>query len=352
MNKKTKELTMNKLTKIGLTALAGSLATVAGAQAGAISVGGGADITWTKEQSNSSSSGQSVTGNPLGWKNNLTFSYGGELDNGISWSANAYNSDAQALTSSNITFDLAGMGTLVIDNGAGGMGLDALDDKMPSAWEEAWDTGIDTGIRTVTGIHGSAAVSWTTPADMLPAGTSIKIAYTPRADGGGMQGDKGASGPANSNDKGDGMDINVSMAPVDGLGLFVGYSEVEQSQGDDALQGTYGFTYAVGPVSFGAQRSYISYENGATYTTVNYYENTNWAVAFNVNDNLSISYAEYESEEHLGHTGGQTAETDSLQLAYNLGGATLKIADTETSDHAYAAGAETSGTTVALSLAF
>jgi hypothetical protein len=343
---------MNKLTKIGLTALAGSLATVAGAQAGAISVAGGADITWTKEASNTTSTGQSVTGNPLGWKNNLTFSYGGELDNGISWSANAYNSDAQALTSSNITFDLAGMGTLVIDNGAGGMGLDALDDKMPSAWEEAWDTGIDTGIRTVTGIHGSAAMSYTTPADMLPSGTSIKIAYTPRADGLGMQADKGASGNTTAANYQDGWDLNVSAAPVDGLSVFAGYSERDRSDGDEELQGTYGFTYAVGPVSFGVQKSYLNYDKGTAYTTVNYYENTNWAVAFNVNDNLSISYAEYESEEHLGHTGGQTAETDSLQLAYNLGGATLKIADTETSDHAYLAGAETSGTTIALSLAF
>jgi len=35
---------MNKLTKIGLTALAGSLATVAGAQAGAMTVSGGSNV--------------------------------------------------------------------------------------------------------------------------------------------------------------------------------------------------------------------------------------------------------------------------------------------------------------------
>ena len=44
---------MDKLTKIGLTALAGSLAAIAGANAGSLSVSGGSDITWLKTSSNS-----------------------------------------------------------------------------------------------------------------------------------------------------------------------------------------------------------------------------------------------------------------------------------------------------------
>ena len=141
---------MNKLTKVGLTALAGSLAAVAGANAGSLTVSGGSDITWLSKTGNTTSSTDANTGNPIGWKNNITFGASGELDNGISWSANAYNSDAQALTSSNITFDLGGMGSLLIDNGAGGAGLDALDDKMPTAWEETHGTGINSGAVTVS----------------------------------------------------------------------------------------------------------------------------------------------------------------------------------------------------------
>jgi outer membrane protein OmpU len=343
---------MNKLTKVGFTALAGSLATIAGVQAGEMSVSGGATITWSERQSNATSAAQSVTGNPLGWTNNLTWSGSGEMDNGISYTLTAYQSDAQALTSSNISFDLNGMGTMVIDNGAGGMGIDALDDKMPSAWEEAWDTGVDTGIRTVSGIHGSAAISYTTPADMLPGGTQVKLSWTPVADGGGLQSDKGSSGPATSGEAKSGTDINITMAPIDGFSAFIGYSDIGRHRVDDALQGTYGFTYAVGPVSFGYQKSYISYERGVESTTVNYYENDNWGVAFNVNDNLSVSYAEYESEEHLGITGGQTADVESIQLAYNIGGATVKVASTEVSDARYVAGATSEGFTAALSLAF
>ena len=66
---------MNKLNKIGISALCGSLAAILAANAGELTVTGGADVTWT------SLSGQ-VTGNPLGIGSNFGFSGSGELDNG------------------------------------------------------------------------------------------------------------------------------------------------------------------------------------------------------------------------------------------------------------------------------
>jgi hypothetical protein len=47
-NIKYKELTMNKLAKIGASALCGSLAAVASAQAGEMSISGGATATWSQ----------------------------------------------------------------------------------------------------------------------------------------------------------------------------------------------------------------------------------------------------------------------------------------------------------------
>jgi len=348
---------MNKLTKVGLTALAGSLTAITGANAGSMSFAGGANLTWTNHDSNPTA-GDDQVGNPIGWSNNLTVTGSGELDNGISWTANAYQSDAQALTSSNINFDLGGVGSLLVDNGAGGAGLDALDDKMPTAWEETWDAGTLAGAQTVTGVHGSASLTYTLPTDMLPLGTKIRLAYTPKADGGSLQSDKGVSGNLGSG-KGSGQDITIEMTPTDGLYVFAGYSEVEQDDpgtagldgGDDQMHGTYGFTYSMGPMVVGIQQAYKSQDKGTT-TTVMYYDNVNWGVAFNVNDNLSISYAEFESEEHLNSTGGQTLEIDSIQLAYNMGGATLKVADTSVTDADYTAAAETDTTVVAISLAF
>ena len=355
---------MNKIYKIGLTALAGSLASIVGANAGALSIAGGSDITWISKDSNTTAN-LGETGNPIGWKNNITFTGAGELDNGISWTANAYNSDAQALTSSNISFDLGGMGSLLIDNGAGGAGLDALDDKAPTAWEETHGTGSDSGVVTVTGVHGSASLTYTTPADALPMGTKVRIGYTPRSDGGGLQADLGTSGGATGNGAGDEMDITIEVNPSDMVSVYAGYAAKEtngKQSGNadgtgDVEEGTYGVTITAGAITAGIQQSYISNTNGGT-ASVGYYDNVNWGVAFNVNDQLSISYAEYESsEENLGSVGatvhsGQTLEIDSLQIAYNMGGATLKIADTSTSDNKYTAGSETDVMTVAVALAF
>jgi len=349
---------MNKLTKVGLTALAGSLAAIAGANAGSLTVSGGSDITWLSKTGNTTSSTDAETGNPIGWKNNITFGASGELDNGISWSANAYNSDAQALTSSNITFDLGGMGSLLVDNGAGGAGLDALDDKMPTAWEETHGAGLDSGAVTVTGVHGSASLTYTLPTDAMPAGTKIRVGYTPRRDGGGLQADMGTSG-ISANGNGSAYDITVEMSPVEGLAVFAGYAAIESNDpgltgsqgGHDQESGTYGAVFTAGAFEIGAQQAYISNNNGTT-TTVNYYDNVNWGIAFNVNDNLSLSYANFESEEALGTTGGQTLDMDSLQLAYNMGGATIKFANTDSSDTKYAAGADMEVNTVALALAF
>ena len=66
---------MNKLTKVGVSALCGSLAAVASAQAGEMTVTGGASMTYM-------SLTDEVTGNPLGMATGMTFTGTGELDNG------------------------------------------------------------------------------------------------------------------------------------------------------------------------------------------------------------------------------------------------------------------------------
>jgi len=343
---------MNKINKIGLTALAGSLAAIAGAEAGALTVSGGSNITY------SSQSGTNVaatdTGNPIGWQNNLTFGASGEIDNGWTWSANAYNTDAQALTSSNISFDMGGLGALLVDNGAGGAGLDALDGKLPSAFEEGWDMGATSGYDTVNGSNGSASLTWTSPADVLPLGTKIRLAYSPKRDGGGLQADKGFSGSAagaTSHIAEDSNDVTIQMSPVDGLSVYAGYAKVGQAGVDDIEEGTYGANFAMGAFEVGVQKTFESLDKGVT-TTVNYYENTSWGVAFNVNDNLSVSYSDYESDENLGAAGGQTLSIDSLQIAYNMGGATIVLAETDVDGTYYDSGSSNTMTTVAVKLAF
>ena len=66
---------MNNITKLGVSALCGSLAAVSAANAGDLSVTGGVDMSWI-------SMDDEVTGNPIGIGSNYTLAGSGELDNG------------------------------------------------------------------------------------------------------------------------------------------------------------------------------------------------------------------------------------------------------------------------------
>ena len=79
---------MINLRKVGLTALAGSLAAVS-AQAGEFAVSGGHVTTYTTGEAYNSAQG-------LGSKTNVNFSGSGELDNGWSVSTFVLVNDAQA----------------------------------------------------------------------------------------------------------------------------------------------------------------------------------------------------------------------------------------------------------------
>ena len=342
---------MNKLSKLGVTALCGSLAAVA-ANAGSMTVSGGAALTWTSE-------GGSVTGNPIGMKNNLTFGASGELDNGWTWSMNAYQSDANTLTSSNWSMNMDTLGTLSVDFGAGGSGLDALDDKMPTAWEETHGTGASSGVDTITGVHGSAHIQYKTPKIL---GTTLAVAWAPERDGGGLQADLGNSGDAD-NRYGRGIDaviqMNASLGTdiLSGLNLFVGASQLQTDNtdgGDDHYEGTAGFTYALGPVTVGMQKmgeATGSDVRGAT----GYYESLAYGVSFNVSDNIALSYGYYESTRDTNDGADSTTTTvdlESIQLSYTLGSLGIKLASTEVGNQNYSSGSTAEATTLAISLAF
>ena len=103
---------MNKLTKIGVSALCGSLASVASASAGTLGVSGGATATW------SSLSGQE-TGNPLGMNSALSFTGAGELDNGSTFTVTFNHTDQVAWSGAAIGLTVPGIGTFTVDNGTG-----------------------------------------------------------------------------------------------------------------------------------------------------------------------------------------------------------------------------------------
>ena len=166
---------MNKLTKIGVSALCGSLAAISAAKAGELSVSGGANMTHTKL-------GYGETGNPLGMASSMTFTGTGELDNGSTVTINIAHNDKNTYSASDVSIATPSMGTFTYDEG-GGTGIDRFDDKMPTAWEETNGTGVAAGFTTVSGVGGGTDIEWAMPADMLPDGVSAYISFSPKPDG-------------------------------------------------------------------------------------------------------------------------------------------------------------------------
>ena len=146
---------MNKLTKVGLSALCGSLASVA-ANAGTMEVLGGATATYT-------SNSKQVTGNPIGMNTALTFKGSGELDNGTTFTLTITGADQMGYTSGNINMVTPSLGSFKISSRTGGTGLGGYDDKMPTAWEESWGHGMTAGFDFQKGVSSAMNVIYTTP---------------------------------------------------------------------------------------------------------------------------------------------------------------------------------------------
>ena len=327
---------MNKLTKIGVSALCGSLASVAAANAGALDVTGSASATYT-------SLSDQVVGNPLGMATSMTFTGNGELDNGSTFSVSIAHNNKAAYSSSSIALTTPSIGTFTYDEG-GGTGIDRIDDMMPTAWEETTGTGLSTGLRTVSGAGGNTDLEWTVGMG-LPEGMSAYISFAPRPDGS-KNAKKGVGGA--STIKGDGWDAVAIYSPemVPGLKVFAGWSSIEQNATlGDKDSDAYGATYAIGGATVGYQHSKEDNVGAAGA----YYENDAYAISYSVNDDLAISYGTHESK---GSTPGRTVSAESFQISYSIGGASLVLAESKVDNQNYQTASNREGRTVALTLAF
>ena len=337
---------MNKLNKIGVSALCGSLAAISTANAGDLTVTGGADLTWV-------SLGQHTqTGNPIGMGSNFGLSGSGELENGWDVKLSIAMTNANAYSNTSVTIGVPGLGDILINQGGSGTGIQRMDDLTPTVWEEADGAGISAGITKVMGTSAGATVELTPSSDIVPEGLTIRAAWSPNAD------DEPASDKAGGGDSGalkSGWDLTATatdaMHGVTGLTVYGGLSQVDQFQNATTVSGdskerVLGITYAAGNFSFGYQDN----EDKVGTTANNTYDNTMYSVTFNVNDDLSIGYAHVESSKEASNT----AEADSLQLAYTMGGASFRIAevDVENAKYTTATTGDLEGTIISLSLAF
>jgi len=348
---------MNKLTKVGCSALCGSLAAISAANAGDLSVTGGADVTYL-------SHGATVTGNPIGMASAVTFKGSGELDNGWTFALTIAEGDGVAYSATNVDIVMGGLGSINFNQGNSGNGIVIYDNVLPTAWEESHGAGVSGGVKTVAGVGTSNNVSYRPPKVL---GTEVSLTYS-YAVGTTDTADKASSGGTNT-EFGRGYDATIKINPslgteiLSGLNLYSGGSVIEASDSanmlEDKYEGVGAVTYALGPVEVGAMWSglYTGAETtAAVYTS---YKNHGFGVAFNVNDDFSVSYGEYTSRK-AGYTqatvqgGEQTrrVEVTSWQAAYTMGGASFRVADVSVDNALWSSTADTTATIVSMGLAF
>ena len=126
---------MNKMKKVGLTALAASLVSVS---AQAVDISGGQSLTY-------SNGNDGVQGNPWSMNDSLTFSWGGELDNGFTVDVSFLldNSDgaaAQIFDNRSLAIGMGDAGTLTFWGQSGSGVVGSFDDRTPNAYEESWNS--------------------------------------------------------------------------------------------------------------------------------------------------------------------------------------------------------------------
>jgi outer membrane protein OmpU len=336
---------MNKLTKIGVSALCGSLAGISAANAGDLTVSGGADMTWVSKE-------KAVTGQPIGIGSNMTFAGSGELDNGWTVDLSIAHANGAAYSNTNIVIGLPGMGDVRIDQGVSGTGIQRMDDMTPNVWEEA-DGGITAGINKVMGTSAGVTVEVTPSSDVIPEGLTARFAYSKNADSGSVA-DKGVGGSSGTLESGWDLTLEATDAlhGVAGLTLYGGISEIEQQQNAATINGdvsedVLGIKYAAGGFTVGYQQT--NEDTGVTAAAS--YENTSYGITFNINDDLSVGYNHTESDKS---GTSADAEADSIQIAYTMGGASIRVMEQSVTDQTYstAGTADFDATIVSLGLAF
>jgi outer membrane protein OmpU len=331
---------MNNFKKIGLSALAGSLAAITTAGAVEMGVSGSAKVTYKNGHTTE------VNGNPFGMNTSLGFSGTGDV-NGYATTLFVQTMDQfGGMTSGSLAVDLGDMGKITFDQGTGAGGISTIDDKTPSANEEVWDgldavTGDSNGL--VGGGNGGAFVYANSYGDTAFTGQLTKGASNNASD-------DATSGEGSTGTSWDFALTNASLA--EGMNAGVGYGQIStamtsgQNADNESEHMTAFVTYSVGMVTAGAQMSWVEDASAGGDSE----EATGWGLAVNLMDGLSVSYGEREIE-HQKHN-LTTEDQEGIAVAYTMGAAKITFQNNETSANGGTAGTNDEATEIALSLSF
>ena len=338
---------MNKFKKIGLTALAGSLAAVTAAQAD-VSFSGNTLVTYMDDEGSGSNAATASNGNGIGQQNNIDFSFGGELDNGMTIGVAGYFNDADgtSVSSTAMTLGMGDMGTIVFAEAAGTR-ANGIDDKLPYAYEEAYDVGGAGEFGAFGAVTNSGSVEYQTPNfEFGDFSIGLSAAYDPN--GGTANRDHDAV-TSSSTTYGSGKAYTATISGM-GATVYLGSENVEGygANAPDYNSALGAIMYSVGPVSLGYQEMYVDTAAGGQD-----YEGDGYSVAFAVNDDLTLQFAEIEVErKEVMTTTAVTEKNEQIGVSYTTGGMTFKVSQVDVSNRDYNTALSSEHLEVALSFAF
>ena len=341
---------MNNFKKIGISALAGSLAMVS---ANAVEYNMSGEIASTFSTQDSPTSTEALNGKGFGTETDLTFTASGELDNGFTVDMLMGVDTAVALTnsSSQVTVGMGSLGTVRL-NHIGGSSANAIDDVMPAAYQETWDGLSDGTDPSFFGsLTSSGSIEYRIPAqEYMGVTVNASLLYDPGASelSNAPRGVGATSVSGNA--------YTVKLNHDSGLELGGGYETVEDNGGQAGVNGatsnTTGYAkFAMGPVSIGYQEAWNNAMH-STSTRGGDSSSTFTGVAFTQGD-ITVSYGESTLQvEAIGNTASSKEELDSIQAAYVMGAMTISAAVSETDNVGGTAGASFEENTLAVSFAF
>ena len=300
---------MTNLKKIGLTALAGSLAVTGFAQAGELSVSGTARMEYQSTKATATTAADTFAQTA-----SITFSGSGELDNGNTVSFTSVRTGA-ATTSQSVTLDMGDMGTVSMAS-MNLAGIGTIQDMVPNGGEQPWDD-----LATGAGAHGTPEQGVASPHAANRLGYSNTM-------GGAI-----VSAAINYENNSPTTSVAVQLPNlVEGLNIGAGMANDASAAGVEDDITTMYVKYAMGAVSVGYQTTDV--EKTLASRDI---ERTAYGISFAVNDNLSIGYgiSDTEFEQFT-----PDEENVGVGIAYTSGGMKLGLINNTKDNAGGVAGAE------------
>ena len=280
------------------------------------------------------------------------------------------------LTSANIAISTPSFGSFLLGNNSGAAHY-KYDEEVPQVYEQISDISALVSTNKVGDFMDNNHITYTSPTFEL-GGASITLDVGYASDANDIETGDGGT-PGENAAFGTGQEAGITIA-YDALKVGVYGAEREATTkvaaGSDAVRdefnGVWYAKYSAGPVTIGYSESY--FDNGVSAsggpiatgtaktlrgsTMGGFFEGQQIGIAFNVNDNLSISYTE-STETYDAQDNASTAiadvdqEIDAIQIAYSMGGMSIKAYQMDVTNPAFDEDADDSKVTeIALGLAF